>query len=125
MGKVINKISDPTFDRNGVSSLDSNLPASVNKRIIENATLLQQTKITYEDKKNERGWLGRFFGSGKHSPNNIAGLLIILLLLIAVSYTTYMLIYKPETTHSNVLDFWGIITPLITLSMGYLFGNSS
>ena len=125
MGKEINKITDPALDRGGVSSLDTNLPASVNKKIIDNATLLEQTKITYEDKKSERGWLGRFFGSGTHSPNNIAGLLIVLLLLIAVSYTAYMLFYEPEATHSNVLDFWGIITPLITLSMGYLFGKSS
>ena len=105
MDKETNKIIDPTLNRGGVSSLDSNLPASVNKKLIDNATLLEQAKINNDDKKNERGWLGRFFGSGTHSPNNIAGLLILLLLLIAVCYTAYMLVYNPEATHSNILDF--------------------
>lgn len=125
MGKEVNKITDPALDRGGVSSLDTNLPVSVSKKLIENATLLEQAKITNEEKKSERGWLGRFFGSGIHSPNNIAGLLILVLLFIAVCYTAFMLVYEPKTTHSNVLDFWGIITPLITLSLGYLFGKSS
>ena len=64
----------------------------------------------------ESGWLGKFFGAPTHSPLNIAGLLIILLVLtgIAVSF-----IYGI----SDSINYWSKILPLITLALGYVFGK--
>lgn len=104
------------------TSLNPNFPASVNKKIIDAG--VQQQKIEKEGKKEERGLLGQFWGSIEHSSNNIAGLFILLLLIIASVYTFSMLCCKPDGYHEKILDFWGIITPLLTLALGYLFGKS-
>lgn len=68
----------------------------------------------------EIGWLGKIWGSPKTSPNNIAGLAIILLLLFGIGWTTI----KSENSQS-IKDLWSIITPIITLAFGYLFGEKS
>jgi hypothetical protein len=79
------------------------------------ALLLQTKKMDLES-----GWLGRFFGAPTHSPYNIAGLLIFLLLLsgILVSFFPFLFTIKAS-------EYWTIIVPLITLALGYLFGKSS
>lgn len=67
----------------------------------------------------EIGWLGKFWGSPKTSPNNIAGFTIVLLLLLGIGWTTIC------EDFSNTKDLWAIITPIITLALGYLFGEKS
>ena len=116
------EIKVPDINVGGENQLNRTFPASLGKKIID--ADLEKERLDQETKKSERGWLGKLFGAGTHSPNNIAGLLIIILLLIAIGYTIFMLCYCPLDTHSQVIDFWGINTPLITLALGYLFGKS-
>lgn len=120
-----NKVIVPDTTKGGKSSINPSFPAALNKEIVKKNADLLHAQIDAEDKKSERGVLGKFFGAGVHSSKNIVGLLIILLLIIGVGYTLYMLHFNPESTHSQVLDFWGIISPLITLSLGYLFGKGA
>lgn len=77
-------------------------------------------KYTYESKKLdlEAGLLGKCFGSKLNAPSNIAGFFVIIMALsgIAVLFTTCSI---PAN------EYWKIITPLITMSLGYIFGKSS
>jgi len=65
----------------------------------------------------ESGFLGKFFGAPTHSPLNIAGLLILLLVLtgIIMSFIHGM---------SESINYWSKILPLITLALGYVFGKN-
>jgi hypothetical protein len=79
-----------------------------------------------ESKMNrELGALGRFFGSGKSIKLNIAGLFIFLLVITGIIYTACIFfVSKIENTKAiGIIEFWGIITPLITLALGYIFGK--
>ena len=82
---------------------------------------------TFEDNKMDRelGMLGKFFGSGKSIKLNIAGLFIFILLLTGIVYTASVMLFKNTENKMliGILEFWGIITPLITLALGYVFGK--
>lgn len=65
----------------------------------------------------ESGWLGKFFG---RSPGNIAGLLSVLLILSGIGVTVISL-YRDASIST---DYWAIISPLITLVLGYNFGKN-
>ncbi|MEZ4788521.1 MAG: hypothetical protein R2811_00725 [Flavobacteriales bacterium] len=73
------------------------------------------------DKINaEKGFLGYVWGNHSHASSNIAGLVIILLV---VSGFVYFLVNDPNNASTpSVQVYWGIISPIITLSLGYLFG---
>lgn len=81
---------------------------------------------TFEESKmtRELGLLGQFFGSGNSIKLNIAGLFIFILVLTGIIYTACILFsnnVSPKVI--GILEFWGIITPLITLALGYVFGK--
>jgi hypothetical protein len=81
---------------------------------------------TFEESKmtRELGVLGQFFGSGNSIKLNIAGLFIFILLITGVSYTACILFSQSTNPKAvGILEFWGIITPLITLALGYIFGK--
>ena len=77
-------------------------------------------------RQSEKGWVGSFWGSNNNAPNNIAGIVILLLLTFGLLYTFIIIIWYPtKDVASNIRDLWAIISPLITLGMGYLFGKKS
>ena len=81
---------------------------------------------TFEESKMNRelGVLGQFFGSGNSIKINIAGLFIFILVLTGIIYTASILFCETSNTKAiGILEFWGIITPLITLALGYIFGE--
>ena len=118
---MANKVNTPKID--GESKLNKDFPASVNKKLIE--ADVEKERLNNENRAGERGYFGKFFGIAENSSNNIAGVLICSLLLIGTLYTAYMIIIDYAGTHSQVLDFWEIIVPMITLSVGYLFGHAT
>jgi hypothetical protein len=65
----------------------------------------------------QAGWLGRVVGSSKNAPNNMA--FLILLLTFAAGFA-FGIAYPSER-----LDFWKLILPVITLTIGYVFGRTS
>ncbi len=117
---MADKLLNPNSD-SGSTNLNQNLPSSVNKKMIDAS--IEQRRIEEEGKKGERGILGRFWGSIEHSSNNIAGLFIVLLLIIGSGYTICMLKSDSCDNHSKVLEFWGMLSPMLTLALGYLFGR--
>lgn len=98
-----------------LAELPKNLETS--HKIIDNT--FEESKMT-----RELGLLGQFFGSGNSIKLNIAGLFIFILLLTGIIYTACILFSDSVNSKSiGILEFWGIITPLITLALGYVFGK--
>lgn len=117
------KLTQPKVESNK-SGLLTNIDPKLGKTVIDANVDLRKKELDKDLKKEERGYLGQFFGGKDCSSNNIAGFFLLLLLVIGTLYTVVMVYYCPTKTHNQVMDFWGIITPLITLTMGYIFGNN-
>lgn len=67
------------------------------------------------------GCIGRTFGSAENASKNITAILCILL-LVGVTIVS-IVVYCKEKTVSAVAGLWDGILPIITLSLGYLFGK--
>jgi len=113
----MDKIFTPNT-KGGDSFLYSQIPPSVHKKLID----AELKKKQLENESEERGWLGKLWGTIEHSSNNIAGLFIVLLLLIGTGYTCCLL-FEDSANHSKILEFWGMLSPMLTLALGYLFGR--
>ena len=96
-------------------------PTRRKEAVTDNA--LEAKRLENQQQKEKRGWVGKIWGEGSNSIINIAGMLIVLLLLIGALYTFIMIFRGTEETHQQVLDFWNVIIPIITLALGYLFGK--
>ena len=73
-------------------------------------------------KDKDLGWLGKFFGGENISSKNITAFVCGILLLGVVAFS--IVIYctdKEDTTFIGQL--WEHVIPIITLSLGYLFGK--
>lgn len=64
------------------------------------------------------GVLGRLFGNAEHAPTNIAGLVVLMVFLFAGVSMCF-----PSTVTPS--EYWKIATPILTLSLGYLFGKKT
>jgi hypothetical protein len=98
----------------------------INPELIKDKALLKQhieSQNELDKKKIDRGWLGNFWGISESIPNNIAALLILLLLLTGIIYSFFSVNVSQEKLPISIKDFWAIISPLITLAIGYLFGH--
>ncbi len=65
----------------------------------------------------EAGWLGRVVGSPRNAPNNTA--FLILLLTFAAGFVVGLAFPNER------VEFWKLLVPIITLTLGYMFGKSS
>lgn len=74
-------------------------------------------------KNKELGWLGWLFGGKELTSLNISGFLIFLLLVVGLVLT--LKVYESKEDIENLLKIWSIITPIITLTLGYIFGSKS
>jgi hypothetical protein len=79
----------------------------------------EEKKFAHEAKAKkmglEVGWLGKFVGMGRNAANNVAFLAIVFSFLTGVALS----LAHPDQWER----IWSLVTPLITLSLGYLFGN--
>lgn len=67
------------------------------------------------------GWLGRFFGSAENASKNIAAIVCIAL-LVGVTIVS-IVVYWNERSIFSASSLWDEVLPIITLSLGYLFGK--
>ena len=65
----------------------------------------------------DSGWVGRIIGSAKNAPNNIAFLIVIMILFAGI----IVIVAYPN----DRIEFWSRIIRIITLTLGYLFGKNS
>ena len=66
----------------------------------------------------ESGHLGRFFGNHRNAAANIAGLIVLILIIAGIGFICFFGWEKSA-------EFWKGIFPIITLTLGYLFGRTS
>ena len=64
----------------------------------------------------ESGTLGKLFGSSKNAPINIAGLVLVVLLIPGI----ILLFYDGKIPAT---DYWKLVIPVITLIIGYIMGH--
>lgn len=86
-------------------------------RVIDNKAKLEKAKV-------DQGFLGNIWGGSASIPNNIAALSVISLILTGVTFTFWTYDKLPAQIGISIKDFWSILTPLITLAIGYLFGDN-
>lgn len=86
------------------------------KQLLDNHNEIELTKVN-------QGKLGSLWGNSNNVGNNIAALLVLILLFLGICYTLELMNSKVDDISLTIKDFWAIISPLITLAVGYLFGN--
>lgn len=69
-----------------------------------------------QEMKLEAGVLGGFFGSPQRAASSIAWIMIFILVCAGV-----LILFMTCTVQP--LDYWKMVSPLITLALGYLFGR--
>jgi hypothetical protein len=83
--------------------------------------------ITRFEVDDDRGSISKQIGTGKHARTNIVYTIIkwsfiagsLLTLIIIAMVWKNIIIFSVE----NIVSIWTIFIPLITLSLGYLFGK--
>lgn len=89
----------------------------------ENEQTLKDKECQHEANINNQslGWFGRLFGSQENSSRNITG--IICLSFVAGATLISLMVYFCKDDTAFVKRMWEVICPIITLSLGYLFGK--
>ena len=91
---------------------------------IANELTLKETEINAETERQSKhlGWLGHIFGSPEGASKYITAT-ICLITLIAMVWLSIMA-YNCEDGIARIKDIWSIGSPIVTLSLGYLFGKN-
>lgn len=76
-------------------------------------------------KKVDHGFLGLLWGTSSSIPNNIAAFSIVLLVFFGIIYSILCSNLPVDKIGLSIKDCWTIITPIITLAFGYLFGEKT
>ena len=69
----------------------------------------------------ELGKIGYIFGASDNSSRNIAAVICFVLLLDIIVMSC--LVYWTDKDKSFVATLWQLVLPVITLSLGYIFGK--
>lgn len=84
---------------------------------------LQEVQHLHEAKMKNKdlGWIGFLFGTAENASKNIAAI-ICLILIVGASIFSWN-IYQCGSDNSFVETIWQIVLPVVTLSLGYIFGK--
>ena len=87
--------------------------------VIDAKTRNERDRFAHVEKMQgaQLGWLGLLWGSASEKAGNIAGFLLIILVL----YLGIMIFCFPESKIFD--DVFGTMTSIVTLILGYLFGK--
>ena len=67
------------------------------------------------------GKVGCIFGSSDNSSKNIAAVICFILLLAIIGMSCW--VYWMDKDKSFIASLWQLVLPVITLSLGYIFGK--
>lgn len=67
------------------------------------------------------GKVGWVFGTSENSSKNIAAVICFILLLAVIGMSCW--IYYMDKDKSFIANLWQLVLPVITLSLGYIFGK--
>lgn len=95
----------------------------LNKQKNEFELEAQQKQFNHENelKDKEIGWIGKFFGTGDNSSKNIAVLLCLVLMIGGTVISCIAYFSDKDTQFIGLI--WNKILPVVTLSLGYIFGK--
>lgn len=74
-----------------------------------------------KEQSKDLGLVGRLFGGDKNSSKNITAIINIILLIGATAVS--LVVYFCEQDKAFVKAIWTGVLPIVTLSLGYLFGK--
>ena len=89
-----------------------NLRADTQNKVIESET-------SYREKKLNAGWIGFVFGMGDNAAKNIAGFLVVLSMVTGITINIIQICRGTELSY----ECWKVFAPIITGSLGYIFGR--
>ena len=72
-------------------------------------------------KNKDLGWIGFLFGTAENASKNIAALICLILIIGSIVFSC--IIYKCGSDNSFIETIWQIVLPVVTLSLGYIFGK--
>jgi hypothetical protein len=99
-----------------------NSSSTINSQLVNNPDHeMTQAKLDHElnKEKIEQGWVGKIWGGTSNSKINIAALIISIAMLFAIFYSCFV----KENAPFSAKDCWTTVTPIITLALGYIFGD--
>lgn len=84
---------------------------------------LQKAQHNQESKMKNKdlGWIGFIFGAAENASKNIAAIISLILIIGASVFTWH--IYESDKDNSFIETIWQIVLPVVTLSLGYIFGK--
>lgn len=84
---------------------------------------LQQSQHKHEiDMRNkDLGWIGFIFGTAENASKNIAALICLILIIGSIVFSC--IIYNCRNNNAFIETIWQISMPVVTLSLGYIFGK--
>lgn len=74
-----------------------------------------------EIEKTKLGCIGKLFGTGDNASKNITATICILLIVGGAIVSLFAYAIKDDKELAGKI--WGVIAPIITLSLGYIFGK--
>lgn len=81
---------------------------------------LDSRRLDLEEKKMDYelmpGWMGRVIGSSRNAGNNIAFAVVMTVIATGVIASFFP---------GDRVEFWKVIVPIITLALGYVFGQNA
>lgn len=75
---------------------------------------MEDPSVNLADRRLQAGVLGKLFGTGTNAARNIAGIVILILILGA------LIAYFAQDDKGDLFE---IVVPIVTLGLGYLFGE--
>lgn len=104
--------------------------SAVNKDIL-GAADVKKGKITKEETNGiaeKTGIMPKYLGSGNDAKNSISVIVIVGLLCIGNFLSFFVCLNSWIFSESNYMTddlktIWGIVTPILTLTLGYVFGK--
>lgn len=80
-----------------------------------------QHKQEIRIKNKDLGWIGFIFGTTENASKNIAALICFILIIGSIVFSC--IIYNCGTDNKFIETIWQISMPVVTLSLGYIFGK--
>lgn len=119
---------------------DPDIEDNVEKKVSPQIKLNEKNSISKNQVDNDSGYITSKIGKGENAKNSIVWTIIIWCLAVPAIITLYYgvtiwIIYffdgiqwdqkieQVRETREQIIKIWGMFFPIITLALGYIYGN--
>jgi len=109
-----------------------NSQSALASRFEDVANEISKADLEYDNqpKRSSHGNYSDVIGTGKHAKTNIIWYMVsgVLVIFSCICVSLVILViyrYNISEITQSIKDIWSVFTPIITLSLGYLFGKKS